>query len=403
MTIKNYYTKNFLLFLALLFFAISQVFAQKDSVFTISGKISGLNTETWVWLQNADEGEPFADSVKTEKGEFIFKGQVKNPNLYHLKIGKSTKETFPIFVENALIRVNCDYKYPFGCEVIGSYNQLLMDEFAIKEKIIWNPEVIENLQNTYSNFNEKVGYIRKQRFSEALKSFGMMHSGDKAIAYLTSTNSNYILDEELQIIYEGFSEKLKKSIFAQEIKAEIEMRNATKIGRKLVDIKQNDLNGEKISLWDFRDKYVLLYFWASGFEPARRENLKLKKLYDKYKDWDFEVMAVSLDSLENDWNRAVMEDNLNWNNLSDLKGWNNEIAKKLNIQAIPYTILLDREGTIIGKDLRPEELDNILNLIKATRDAAPASSQKKNNQPFFKKIFPKKNKSKAGSLPGAST
>lgn len=403
MIIKNNKLRLFLLFFVVNIFLNQSILAQKDSVYTITGKINGLGNDIWVWLQNADEGEQIVDSVKTVKGEFSFKGQLQNPSLYHLKIGKSTKETFPFFAENALIRINCDYKFPFGCEVIGSYNQLLIDEFAIKEKIVWNPAVIENLQNTYINFNEKAGYIRKQKFSEALKSFSMMHSGDKAIAYLTSTNSNYILDDDLQIIYNNFTEKLKKSIFALEIKAEIDMRNATKIGRKLVDIKQNDLNGEKVSLWDFREKYVLLYFWASGFEPCRMENVKLKKLYDKYKEWDFEIMAVSLDSVENDWNRAVMEDNLNWNNLSDLKGWNNEIAKKLNIQAVPYTILLDREGTIIGKDLRAEEIDNILNLIKSTRDAAPETHKKSKQNNILKKIFPKKSKNKTGSLPGANS
>ncbi len=221
------------------------------------------------------------------------------------------------------------------------------------------------------------------------------------MAYLASINSNYILDEDLASTYENFGTNLKASEYAQEIKAELNLRAATKIGRKLVDIKQNDLNGEKVSLWDFREKYVLLYFWASGFEPCRTENLKFKKIYSKYKDWNFDVMAVSLDSVESDWNRAVMEDNLNWHNVSDLKGWDNAIAKKLNIQTVPYTLLLDREGIIIGKDLRAEELDNILNLIKATSDVAnPAgihiSKKQKNWNPFRKKT-----KNNAGALPGA--
>jgi peroxiredoxin/Ca2+-binding EF-hand superfamily protein len=399
MIINKINSGKIIILLLLIFSVKNASFAQNDSLFSIKGKINGLINDQWIWLQNADEDQSLIDSVKTINGEFNFVGRVNNPTLYRLNIGKSTRESFPFFVENANISLKCEYIYPFSCEVKGSYNQHLVDEFAVREKMAWNPEVIENLKNTYVNFNEKAGQIRKQTFSETIKSFGLLHPSDRAIAYLTSVNSNYILDNDLTTIYNSFGENLKKSIFSKEINAEIDLRNSTRIGRKLVDIKQNDLNGEKVSLWDFREKYVLLYFWASGFEPARKENAKLLKLYDKYKDWGFEVMAVSLDSLENDWTRAVLEDNLNWQNVSDLQGWDNAIARKLNVQAVPYTILLDREGAIIGKDLRAEELDNILNLIKATRDAAGQKYTKKAVK--SKRLFARKRRSKSGSLPGA--
>lgn len=375
---------------------------QVDSSYTITGTLNGLTNDQWVWFQNADDEQFRIDSVKSINGQFSFIGKVKSPSLYHIKIGKSSKETFPFFVENTKINLNCDYIYPFTCEVKGSYNQHLIEEFAVTEKMAWNNIVIEKLKATYANYNEKAGYIRKQKFSEAIKSYATQHANDKAIAYLTSLNSHYILDEELELIYNSFGPNLKYSIFTREIKAEIDLRNSTKIGRKLTDIKQVDLNGEKISLWDFQNKYVLLYFWASNFEPCRIENLKLKKVYEKYNSWDFEVMAVSMDTEPEAWTRAVMEDGLNWNNLSDLKGWDNEIAKKLNIQTVPFTLLLDREGIIIGRDLRAEEIDNILNLIKATSIAARNNkADLPKSEPFFKKIFTKKKGKGGGALPGA--
>lgn len=404
MTIKLIILRSFYLILVLNLLCKNQLFSQTDSLYQIKGKINGLNTDQWIWLQNADDEQFRIDSVKTKAGEFTFSGRVKAPSLYHLKVGKSTKETFPFFVENNNIDINCEYVYPFSCEVKGSYNQQLIDQFTVQEKMAWNPIVIENLKNTYINYNEKAGYIRKLKFSEAIKSYSLLHSNDRAIAYLTSLNSNYILDDDLEFIYKNFGEKLKYSIFTREIKAEIDLRNSTKIGRKLADIEQNDLNGDKVNLWDFRDKYVLMYFWASNFDPCRKENLKLMKLYEKYKDWGFEVMAVSMDTEEDQWNRAVMEDNLNWQNVSDLNGWDNTIAKKLNIQTIPFTILLDREGTIIGKDLRTEEIDIILNLIKDTQKAANITNGniEKKGPSIFKKIFPKKKKTNTGAIPGAN-
>ncbi len=404
MTIKGIILRSLYLSLVFIFVSKNQILSQKDSLFHIKGKINGLTTDQWIWLQNADDEQFRIDSIKTKSGEFAFSGKVKAPSLYHLKVGKSSKELFPFFIENDSINIICENVYPFSCEVKGSYNQQLIDQFAVREKMAWNTIVIENLKNTNANYREKAGYIRKQKFSEALKTFSLLHVNDRAIAYLTSLNSNYILDDDLEFIYNNLGEKLRYSIFTREIKAEIDMRNATKIGRKLVDIEQADLNGEKVNLWDFRDKYVLMYFWASNFEPCRKENSKLMKLYEKYKDWGFEVMAVSMDIEENEWNRAVMEDNLNWQNVSDLKGWDNAIAQKLSIQTVPFTILLDREGTIIGKDLRAEEIDNILNLIKATQTAANITNGniEKKGPSIFKKLFSKKKKADPGALPGAN-
>jgi peroxiredoxin len=230
----------------------------------------------------------------------------------------------------------------------------------------------------------------------------LKHPSDRASAYLVSLNSNYILDEELENIYDIFGPSLKTGEFAKEIKTDIEMRNATKIGTYLKDIKQKDLNGENINLYNLAGQYVLLHFWASGFAPSRTENYKLKKLYDKYKEYKFEVIAVSLDSVASDWERAVLEDNLDWNNVSDLKGWNNAIARKLAIQAIPFSLLLDKEGMIIGRDLRPEEIDNILNLMYSTSKVEKERLSAKRKQPLFEKLFPKKKpKNNGGALPGA--
>jgi peroxiredoxin len=393
------------IFSIILLLSIFKLNAQTDSTFTIKGRLNGISADQFIYLQNIENGIQITDSIKTVAGQFSFIGGVEKPTLYRLSIGKSSKESFPFFLENSEITLNCDYKSPFGCEVKGSYNQHLVDEFAVREKLAWNAEVIESLKNTYSNYNEKAGYIRKQRFTEAIKSFVLLHPSDKAVAYLVSLNSNYILDEDLENIYQSFGTNLKKSEFAEEVRTEVNMRSATKIGKVLNDIKQKDLNGDVINLFDFRGKYVLLHFWASGFLPSRLENQKLRAIYKKYQNQNFDVISVSLDSLEVDWNRAVLEDNLDWTNVSDLKGWNNAIAKKLSIETIPYSLLLDKDGAIIGRDMRPEELDNILNLITSTANAQKASNEENKSKPFFermKKLLPKrKSKTGGGALPGA--
>mgnify|MGYP001382204914 CR=1 FL=1 len=111
-------------------------------------------------------------------------------------------------------------------------------------------------------------------------------------------------------------------------------------------------------------KYVIVKFTASWCGPCRRENPTVVNLYNKYKDKGFTVMSVSLDKDLTKWLQAIEKDNLSWSNhVSDLKGWASKAGKEYGVSGIPFTVLIDREGKIIAKNLRGEELKNKLDLI----------------------------------------
>jgi hypothetical protein len=69
---------------------------------------------------------------------------------------------------------------------------------------------------------------------------------------------------------------------------------------------------------------------------------------------------VSLDKSKADWVKAIKEDGLEWTHVSDLKYWNSIAARDYNITGIPFSILLDKEGKIIAKNLRGAALDQKL-------------------------------------------
>jgi alkyl hydroperoxide reductase subunit AhpC len=84
-------------------------------------------------------------------------------------------------------------------------------------------------------------------------------------------------------------------------------------------------------------------------------------LYDKYKDKGFEIFSVSLDKDKTAWVKAIETDRLKWNNhVSDLKYWSSEAAKLYGVSSIPFTVLIDKDGRVIGKNLRGKELENKL-------------------------------------------
>jgi peroxiredoxin len=137
------------------------------------------------------------------------------------------------------------------------------------------------------------------------------------------------------------------------------LRNVT-VGNAAPDISLPNPEGKSVSLSSLRGKYVLIDFWASWCGPCRQENPNVVRMYQKYKDKGFEIFGVSLDESREKWLKAIAMDKLTWPHVSDLKGWSSAAAQLYNVQAIPQTLLLDKEGRIIAKNLRGKALEDKL-------------------------------------------
>ncbi len=120
-----------------------------------------------------------------------------------------------------------------------------------------------------------------------------------------------------------------------------------------------DSNFESI----IKDGPVLVDFWAAWCGPCRGENPNVVKAYNKYNDKGFEILGVSLDDARENWMKAVQDDELTWTQVSDLKGWSNEVAAQYAISSIPSNLLLDQEGVIIKKNLRGDDLLSALEAL----------------------------------------
>lgn len=134
-------------------------------------------------------------------------------------------------------------------------------------------------------------------------------------------------------------------------------------GMEAPDLVGNTPEGDSYALSKMRGKYVLIDFWASWCGPCRRENPNVVNMYKKYNSKGFEILGVSLDRDAEAWKKAIAQDGLSWKHISDLKGWSSEHAKLYSVSSIPQTLLLDKEGKIIQRNLRGEQLGEKLREI----------------------------------------
>jgi peroxiredoxin len=255
----------------------------------------------------------------------------------------------------------------YASKVKGGVTQTLFLQADESFKAIMKPA--ENFGQAYSaaeqtqNMNEMmrirgdyeklVDSLKKYAKSFIFKNRNNILAAYFGLVYLNEPGQEALMTE----IYDTLTPAVKKSYFGTRLGDMVNASNKTAIGSLAPDFTQNDPAGNPISLSSLRGQYVLVDFWASWCGPCRQENPNIVKAYNAYKDKGFTILGVSLDQDKAAWEKAIADDKLAWHQVSDLKYWDNAVARTYNIQSIPASLLLDKEGKIIGKNLRGAELE----------------------------------------------
>lgn len=140
----------------------------------------------------------------------------------------------------------------------------------------------------------------------------------------------------------------------------VQQKSAFMPGSVAPDIALTSPDGSIVKLSDLRGQIVMIDFWASWCRPCRAENPNVVKAYNKYHSAGFEILGVSLDEEKTKWVDAIAKDGLTWKHVSDLRGWQSSAAKTYGVGSIPATVLLDKEGRIIARNLRGPALEEQL-------------------------------------------
>lgn len=376
--------------IALLLCIIPGCLTAQQKGFTIQGSAPKTYDGKIIYLDYTNnEGTAIADSAEIKKGKFSFQGKVSEPNYARMIFDNEAKGKFA--VQNTGDRLffyigNENYKMAIqdslhtakvsGSPLYEAYTQYLNyigGDFM---------DIIAQANNAFSavdpkspDANEQYAAVRKkfdQKFddrNDRQVEFAKANTSSIfSIAGLTEV-SNKRGVKDLEPIFLNLSGEIRQTEQGRAMEALILASKMIKVGQDAPDFAQPDANGNMISLSDFRGQFILVDFWASWCGPCREENPNLRKAYDNYKSKGLEVLAVSIDDTKgrDAWLQAIIDDDLPWIHVADLKGWRNDAATLYGVRGVPQNYLIDPQGKIVALNLRGEELHTVLEEILGKR------------------------------------
>ncbi|MBK6397953.1 MAG: AhpC/TSA family protein [Bacteroidetes bacterium] len=356
---KNIFTQLHLC--AIIVFAIGCSNSNKNG--TISGKLNNFNGE-YVFLQQITEtGDQNLDSSKVDKrGNFTLKNPAGETDYYILRTD-SVNIIFLVLKAGESVTVDADAKnLEASYKVKGSKDSDLLRILRSYDKTLsdsLNTLYVE-IRNQNPVVADSIGSYLQEYYAMTMEEFAKNFIRQNLNSIVSLSATKFVNQQsELGLLQELQAKLISiypKNKYVADFTTLIGELNVLPAGSMAPEITLNNFEGKPVSLSSLKGKVVLIDFWASWCAPCRIENPDIVAAYEKLKGKDFEIYGISLDNNIEAWNEAVIRDKIKWIQVSDLLRWESPVVKQYQVQAIPFNILIDREGKIIAKGIKGHDL-----------------------------------------------
>lgn len=383
-----------ILFLLTASVAIISCSKVKDGEYLITGTAKGIENGKTIILQGQDPTTRMTialDTVKVENGKFEIKGKVTEP-AFHTLIIQGANQPFPFILETGEIKVEIDKDSIHKSKVSGTYNNEEYTKFnedltkTQKSLIDFQKKNTQKMQQAQqAQDTATINGLMKQYME--IQTEVQANSKKKYLAYAEGHPKSYISVLILQgmindpstdmkkaeSLYNALDESVKNTTPGKEIKSKLGQAKMPAVGASAppvgdakwrADFSAPNPEGKVVSLKESLGKVTIVDFWASWCGPCRKENPNVVAIYKELHSKGLNIIGVSLDKEKSKWTEAIAKDGLTWTHVSNLKFWDEPIAKQYNVESIPATFILDASGKVVAQDLRgPELRAKILELL----------------------------------------
>lgn len=362
--------KKTLISLAIGAFAIA---ACNNPKYSIKGTVEGEQAGNVYLIRYNNDAMDTMAKASIENGKFTLEGSVNEMTGAMITLA-GKRGGAPIFVENAEYTATLNPGDVMENKIEGTITQDIANQYmdivnemrkeqmalykeysvASQEK---DEEKMQQIEERFNQLNEDA----KVKEEALIKTYPDSYVS----AYMLANKMGGMEAEEIEAQYALLGEKAKATEPGKQIAERIEKLSAVAIGQVAPDFTMNTPEGKPLSLHSIKGKVKIIDFWASWCRPCRGENPHVVKMYQEFHPKGLEILGVSLDNDQQDWLKAIEDDNLTWNHVSDLKGWQNEAAQLYVVNGIPHLVILDENNVIVAKNLRGEQLrEKIAELLK---------------------------------------
>ncbi len=344
--------------------ALSLTACNSTPKYTVNGTITGEQTGTIILVTQVDNKLDTLAKATITEGKFVLTGSVKELTDAYLMI-EGQRGALPIFLENTVFTANLNTGDPTANKIEGTANQQLYNEYmSISNEVRKAQSELyqaygeasqsgdaEKMQQIEADFNKAA-----EEGTEKTNALTKANADSYVAAYILASQMSGLELEDLQAQYELLGANAKATKPGKMVNERIQKLSAVAIGQVAPDFTLNTPEGKPLSMHSIKAKVKVIDFWASWCGPCRGENPNVVAMYKELHPKGLEILSVSLDNDRDAWLKAIEDDQLTWNHVSDLKGWKCEAAQLYGVNGIPHLVVLDENNVIVAKNLRGEEL-----------------------------------------------